>query len=508
MRHDIRIGGCYTAVNNGDGTYDILDVPIFAEVPPGTKRNKGHIGQAWQEAALLKSRQRESEGHLPPVHIYHSDEQAVKPIYAGKLRLKAVKQHPYEGEHRWTTFADIVGMPGEVFSRVEKGFLPYRSVEIHNWDNTEIDSLALMDTDVPFFRMPMLTIGKVLQKDSEMFMAGKQRAHACRVAKGSSAMAVLFRFDDEKKEESDEKTTEDPPLDAAPEADKEEKDETEVMEDKAGETGKEDETSPSPEGARPQEDTSGPVLSMMESLNALMQQILQRLGPQAPPNEKVGPVNGTDLLKEAQTQAEFTDKESDDMDPKKDPKAPAPAEQPVTFASKGEFEKLISTTMETAVLKATTPLLAEINALKAKETEREKTSAIQARFNAAKAELEKERCHVDPDMEKQLFKCAEIGEDFLKDQVALLKSRLPKDPPPSVEDFEREAVAGGGFGANDAVNKFVAEANGNKAELAAWAKQEAAKHARYVEASGQSISLEEWLTTNFRARNMYVADRV
>ena len=156
-----RVGGNYTAVDHENGFFSILNIEIFAEVPPGAKRNKERIGEDWMDKAIERNRLRRKEGFLPPVHIWHSDETAVKPTYAGKFVLTRRGTITYEGREIPALFANITDIPADVFKRIQQGTLPYRSVEVHDWDNPEIDSLALMDTDVPFFRMAMTTVGAV-----------------------------------------------------------------------------------------------------------------------------------------------------------------------------------------------------------------------------------------------------------------------------------------------------------------------------------------------------------
>lgn len=500
MREDLRVGGQYTAIDNNDGTYNIVDFPLFAEVPAGVKRNKEPIGKSWQDQALVKSREREKEGHLPPVHIYHSDEVSQKPIYAGKLRLRAVRASTYEGETRWTTFGDILGMPKAVFDKVRAGFLSYRSVEIHNWDKPEIDSLALMDTDVPFFRMPMLTIGKVVKRDPEMFLGkGPSPAFACFVAEAPS-MAILFKFDDGKKP-APEETDEEPVA---------EEDEEQIAPEGAEE---EDETSPSPEGARPTpkggSDLSGQQSQMLlQQLVADMQMIKQRLGPQPPPEEKLEAVAGLDLAQEAQEQPGYQNKEKSTMaDKSKD--TVVPAGEPVVTMKPSELEALIAKTVDAAVLKATTPLLAEVDTMKSVNAKRDQELAVKSRFEAAKTELTQEGCVVGEEVEKALFKCATIGEDFVKDMVVTLKKSLPKEAPPSVESFEAGIVESveGAESNQEVINTFCSE-RGNNPKIASWAKGQVAAFQAYQKVSGSDMSLEDWLKVNFRSDNMRSLNRV
>jgi hypothetical protein len=86
-----------------------------------------------------------------------------------------------------TIFADLVGVKQEVYDRIRGGELPYRSVEILDTSRAEIDSLALLDDEVPFFRFPLLRVGKEtpLKKTNTPVLAYQ--------ASGGRA-AVLFNF--------------------------------------------------------------------------------------------------------------------------------------------------------------------------------------------------------------------------------------------------------------------------------------------------------------------------
>ena len=205
-----KVGGGYLAVDNGDGTFDLKDVDVFAELPKGAKRNKKPIGIPWMEAAISRNQAREKEGYLPPVHVFHSDEVAVKPTYAGKLRLKDVREITYEGKPIAAVSADIIEIPAHVFSLIEKGQLPYRSVEVHDWNNAEIDSLALMPSDVPFFRLANLTVGRIVKLAADAFKEKSPAIWTRDIDKTGSL--ILFKFQEKQMEPEDKKDDKDADL--------------------------------------------------------------------------------------------------------------------------------------------------------------------------------------------------------------------------------------------------------------------------------------------------------
>lgn len=546
-RYDLTIGGRYTAVDNGDGTYDILDVVVFAEVPAGEKRNKEHIGREWQQKAILRNHAREQEGHLPPVHLYHSDEEAVKPAHAGKLRLKNLKRITYEGKPIWATTGDILGMPGEVFSLVKKGFVPYRSVEIHNWNETEIDSLSLMPTDVPYFRIEMMTIGDVVKRfrsEVEMFSAQiSPVVMAARTIKKAPAMAVLFRF--EEKEMPDDKKQDQPPAADAPpipdnketdpEAEKktgggdgqfevdgndevsENVDTPEAVMEEGDEQDEQDEQPPddaapeSPEdeaGGEPDAEMAdqeqGPMDqgSVLQAIKAAVDQILERIAPQPPAVEQAEPVSG------------FSSKEKDM--PKDAPKAQAPAKGvPVTMKAedmkamfKAELGKVVA-----PLQKQNVDLKTELVALRAKDEQREKDAQLEAKFAAARDQLIKARKNVTSDVEETLRMSAGLGDEQLKKTVEMFKSSLGTDPASSEDEFEQELAGGagtddGGDGSSNAPGaKFMADHPGP--ESAKFVREQRALFNSWKKSSpGSDMSFDEWLDVNHRSNTMSQRNRV
>lgn len=506
-----QIGGRYTAVDNGDGTFDIKDVPVFASIPAGVKRNTTAIGKEWQDKAVLRNKEREREGYLPPVHVYHSDDTNAKPIYSGKLRLHTVRQAWYQGELVWMTFGDLIGVPSAIFNaRIKPGFMPYRSVEIHNWEKSEIDSLALMDTDVPFFRMPMTTIGRVVKRgEAEMFLA-RTPAVLCFAKKPS--MAILFKFgdspmadtEDDKPKKGDEskdpgknpgqsdisgkqgqdgvgidKT--DPSMARGPGAEprvRSEIEPSETAEDFASET-------------PPSEGKGGGMEAMLQRILECCEQMMARLAPQPTPEEPLAPHSG------------FSDtKENTMADPKK------PDAAPVQMTA-DQMRTMFREEIQTAVAKATAPLETELIALKAQNQKRDNEAAGVARFTAAMTELEGRNLGDDAKaLLKKLAMRADAEAD-LKDAIATFKTSFPAEPPHSEADHEASLAGSkmGGAPSNDeAVATFSSKHQGPQA--LEWAKKQVAAFRAAKKVGATDASVEEWLDTNWRAEIMFVADKV
>ena len=260
------VGGAYRAIDHGDGTFDILDVPIFAEVESGEKHNERKINRAWQLAAWKKNEERSSEGHLPPVHVEHH-EAGKDREFAGHFLIRDVRQIAYEGRQIWATFADLISVPASIFERIQRGELPYRSVEVHSWENPEIDSLALMASEVPYFRLPMLRVGEVVRAEADERLPADS-APALAFAASAEMSRILFRFRNEVKPmpDSTEKLADD---------EKDEKDE--------------DEKEEKPE--KMEDDSAGAMAEILNLLKAIAAQmgIMQPAMQEQPPVAPMGP---------------------------------------------------------------------------------------------------------------------------------------------------------------------------------------------------------------------------
>lgn len=133
-------------------------------------------------AAVERDKMRRGEGYRAPVHIGHH-EPGVTPTRAGSFRLVRVGKTTYEGREVDCVFADFENLTPEAFAAIQRGELPYRSVEILNAADTEINSIALLSSEVPHFRFPNLAVS-LLWTDAD---AAKLSADA--------PVPVLFRFE-------------------------------------------------------------------------------------------------------------------------------------------------------------------------------------------------------------------------------------------------------------------------------------------------------------------------
>jgi len=147
----------YESDQNPDGTYNIRNVPFFAEVPEGAHDQNPAIDEEWLRAALAKDIERRASDYMAPAHIRHHKPGAVAER-AGSMILKEVRKITHEGEVIAAIFGDLVNLHAETFFSICDGRYPYRSVEVHDYDEPEINSIALLDSEVPFFRFPNLAV--------------------------------------------------------------------------------------------------------------------------------------------------------------------------------------------------------------------------------------------------------------------------------------------------------------------------------------------------------------
>lgn len=198
----------YRATRDENGALIVHGVPIFVEceksVGRGDKAKVHQFDAEWIGEAVLKAQQQEAEGYLAPLHIRHHGDDGVRA--AGFFRVTGTSRIRFRGEDRLAVVADLVVTDEQAQREILQCRLPWRSVEILNVDKPSLDSLALLDHEVPFLRLPMLAVREV---EGAVAGATVQRNPTPTVAaifrRGRSA-ALLFQMDDDKKpDEKDEK---------------------------------------------------------------------------------------------------------------------------------------------------------------------------------------------------------------------------------------------------------------------------------------------------------------
>ena len=129
-------------------------------IAKGEKGNADDIGRAWMLRAIAKAQMRLGEGHLGAVHVFHHplmDTGTSNVKGAGFIVPRRVEMRTYEESKSPVLIGDLIHISAEVFAELKDGRLPYRSAEVIKWEDDEIASLALLPTETPYSRLPMLT---------------------------------------------------------------------------------------------------------------------------------------------------------------------------------------------------------------------------------------------------------------------------------------------------------------------------------------------------------------
>lgn len=198
----------FRATRNGkSGPLVVHRVPIFVETEKRVTRQVDgkpvvamhQFDGDWIEKAVAQMQAKEAEGYLPPLHVQHHGE-GKEVVAAGHFRVVGTEEITFEGRPRKAVMADLVITNPQVEADVKAMRFPYRSVEIHKLDTPAIDSLALLDAEVPHCRLPMLTVAEEAEATF--------RAHGMTVFAAGKGAAVQFAFggdggQDDQKEASD-----------------------------------------------------------------------------------------------------------------------------------------------------------------------------------------------------------------------------------------------------------------------------------------------------------------
>lgn len=412
-------GGSYTADQNQDGTWNIRGVSIMGTIAKGVRRNKKPVGAAWMRQAVLMAQARKKERYLAPLHVYHHEDDGQRAIRAGYFMLTHVGMARYEGKETPLVFADFLRIPEDIFRQIEAGNLPYRSVEVHDWTKPEINSLALLPDEVPFFRLEMLTVNTKpgeahapapLPKSHARPPSGTSIAVHSRLSGETAGGIALFRL-----EGSPMTMRIDPATgklvkcadkdDGVPlEPEKLEDDEDEKSDDLENVAPVEEKPKPAPAAPAPTE----PADKIVELDNSLAPP--EAAGEAAPAWAQSLAAGLSKILTLLSPTEEAPEEDS------------APAEEPVPSPLKADA-KLAASRGEAA-------------ALRAKHRGRDKADSLRATVKTAVESLTAKGYEIDEETEKDLETFAAQGPETLKAYVESFARVAVQDPPTSLEGLE------------------------------------------------------------------------
>lgn len=142
-------------VKQPNGRYTIFDVPIF-----GTFKDDKRGAVEIEDLQHVISSFNENKGenfHYPRIHVGHHEKLENRPG-AGYLDNLALK-----GD---TVFADLVEITPDIFEQIIREMkFPYVSAE-YNPDKKQITSLALLESQSPYFKYPLLVLAQEPQEAS------------------------------------------------------------------------------------------------------------------------------------------------------------------------------------------------------------------------------------------------------------------------------------------------------------------------------------------------------
>lgn len=208
----------YTARREADGTFTILDVPIMVEHTPPEDKTK-YLGRDWMTECIKFDKALQAvNDHKGRVHIRHNGE--ISPASGkGFLELTDVKKiklaeqkqldpkDPSKVEinivEKDALYSNLRGFSEmDVQAMAEKRW-PYRSVEFARSLAPQIMGLALLETEPPFFKLPILTVDKI--ENDGKFVKHEAMQPALATYSSQAHHAVLFRIDEaeEKKPEGE-----------------------------------------------------------------------------------------------------------------------------------------------------------------------------------------------------------------------------------------------------------------------------------------------------------------
>ena len=196
-------GGDFDAVQNDDGTWNIgidKDIPIMGTVHEvGVKGNEKPIGIKWLRAALRKHRDLEEQpggAYYAPVHLRHHSENPDQDetVPAGFLRLNRIAPAFDGGDNKAAIFASLYNVPDEIYQQIKAKKWAFRSVEVASWDKPQISSLSLLNTEAPFFKYGLTTIGKETPAQAVEIIPIEAAAPALALCESGAGGSILFNF--------------------------------------------------------------------------------------------------------------------------------------------------------------------------------------------------------------------------------------------------------------------------------------------------------------------------
>ncbi len=201
-------GAVYQAEPRDDGFWIIRDVPIMGQLPAGARGNAEDLGEDWLNAALQDYQAAAADGSIPSVHLEHSAEESTR-RRIGFMELTRVGRLSIAGVQQPALYADLVIEKEADVDMLVAGSHPYASPQFLVASN-RITSLALMHSEAPFFRTPLMNVEKAFEREEfELVETGGAVAFLSAGADGSllykmSTITMLAAHPQKDEEEEEE----------------------------------------------------------------------------------------------------------------------------------------------------------------------------------------------------------------------------------------------------------------------------------------------------------------
>jgi hypothetical protein len=144
----------YSVEKAPEGTVRVKDVPIFGENARTSFTAEAlKYDAAWLKGAVKTDEKLRSERYSAPMHFGHHTFAGGAVERAGHYELTGVRKVKHLGHKKHVAFADLVFKSEAAFEKYRRDY-PYRSVEISHERPGQINSLALLSSEAPFFQFP------------------------------------------------------------------------------------------------------------------------------------------------------------------------------------------------------------------------------------------------------------------------------------------------------------------------------------------------------------------
>lgn len=146
----------FTMLDNGNGTWTVKDVPVFAACRFGPK----DFDEAWVDRALANMLKEQESGHAFPMHIHHTTDPTAVVEPAGAFKVTRKGPVRLRGTTAPGLIGDLTFTSPDAAKRCENFQLLWRSPEIKPTGPERLRSLALLDREPPHLPMEVLAVRK------------------------------------------------------------------------------------------------------------------------------------------------------------------------------------------------------------------------------------------------------------------------------------------------------------------------------------------------------------